>query len=223
MLIKVPAVVGPAQLETVNQILDTAPFQDGKLSAGMAAKQVKHNEEIGQGSELANSLNALVMNNLVRHPVFKNAVLPHRVAAPFYARYTEGMSYGDHIDDPVMGAPNHYRSDVSCTVFLNAPEDYDGGELVINTAFGPQKVKLPAGHGVLYPSSSLHQVAEVTRGERRVMVTWIQSMIRDPAQRELLYELSQVRDRLLRKAPGKNETKKIDHVYVNLVRMWAEV
>lgn len=223
MLIKVPSVLGPAQLDVVTKLLDTAPFQDGKLSAGMVAKRVKNNEEVGQGSELANQLNGLVMNNLVRHPVFKNAVLPHRVAAPFYARYTEGMSYGDHIDDPVMGAPNHYRSDVSCTVFLNSPEDYDGGELVINTTFGTQQIKLPAGYGVLYPSSSVHHVAEVTRGERRVMVTWIQSMIRDPARRELLYELSQVRDRMLRKEPGKADTKKIDNVYVNLVRMWAEV
>jgi len=223
MLVIVPSVVGPTQLETVNQLLDDAPFVDGKLSAGMAARQVKNNEELDQSSDLFEKLNSLVLSNLLRHPAFRNAALPHKFAAPFYARYTQGMGYGDHIDDPVMGSPNHYRSDVSTTVFLNSPESYEGGELIVRTTYGDKTVKLPAGHAVVYPSSSLHHVNEVTSGERRVMVTWIQSMVRDAAKRELLYELNTVRERLLRKAPGEEETGKIDIVYSNLVRMWADV
>jgi len=159
----------------------------------------------------------------LRHPVFRNAALPHKFAAPYYARYTQGMGYGDHIDDPVMGSPNHYRSDVSTTVFLNSRESYEGGELIVRTTYGDKSIKLPAGHAVVYPSSSLHHVNEISSGERRVMVTWIQSMVRDAAKRELLYELNTVRERLLRKAPGQAETRKIDIVYSNLVRMWADV
>ncbi|MGF1642427.1 MAG: Fe2+-dependent dioxygenase [Thiotrichales bacterium] len=224
MLVTIPHVLGAHQIETINQWLNDAPFVDGKLSAGSAAERVKNNQEIDRAAQaLLERLNELVMGNLIRHPVFRNAVLPHRIATPFYARYTEGMAYGDHIDDPVMGSPNHYRSDVSLTVFLNEPDRYDGGELVIRTTYGEQRVKLPAGHAVVYPSTSLHRVATVTAGERRVAVTWVQSMIRDPARRELLYELSQAREKLLRKSPDAPETALVDHSYVNLVRMWAEV
>ncbi|MGF1545980.1 MAG: Fe2+-dependent dioxygenase [Thiotrichales bacterium] len=224
MLITLPHVLSVSQLASIDQLLDDAPFVDGKLSAGSAAQRVKHNLELDRAAQpLLERLNELVMGNLIRHPVFRNAVLPHRIATPFYARYRSGMAYGDHIDDPVMGSPNHYRSDVSLTVFLNAPEQYEGGDLVIRTTFGEQHVKLPAGHAVIYPSTSLHRVAEVTAGERRVAVTWIQSMIRDSARRELLYELSQAREKLLRKLPDASETAQVDHAYVNLVRMWAEV
>ena len=120
-------------------------------------------------------------------------------------------------------AGGRYRSDVSCTVYLNGPDGYDGGELVINTTFGTREVKLPAGDAVLYPSSSLHHVAPVTRGERLVAVTWIQSMVRDAARRELLHELNQAREKLLVERPQAEETAQVDHAYVNLVRMWAEV
>jgi PKHD-type hydroxylase len=134
------------------------------------------------------------------------------------------MTYGNHVDDPIMGAPGQqYRSDVSTTVFLNAPEEYEGGELVINTSYGEQKVKLAAGSAVVYPSSSLHHVAEVTKGTRLVAVTWTQSLIRDPAKRELLYQLNQARESLLKSRPDDKETKNVDVAYVNLFRMWAEL
>ncbi len=224
MLLEIPEVLSPEQIRQVRELLSQGRFIDGRLSAGMAAKRVKHNEELGPEDRLLQPLNNIVMGSLVRHPVYQSAVLPLKVASPFYARYAPGMTYGDHVDDPVMGPPQgRYRSDVSTTVFLSEPDEYDGGELVVRTPFGEQTVKLPAGHAVVYPSSSLHHVAEVTRGERLVAVTWAQSMIRDPTRRELLYELNQARESLLKSRPGEDETKRVDVAYVNLVRMWAEI
>jgi PKHD-type hydroxylase len=225
MLLVIPDVLSKTKLSEIQANLATASFVDGRLSAGSSAVRVKHNQELPPQAEQLQRLNQLVMNALVQHPQFQQAALPHRVASPFYARYTQGQAYGDHIDDPVMGpAPGQrYRSDISCTVFLNPPEAYDGGELVIRTTFGVQSIKLPAGHAVIYPSSSLHHVSEVTAGERLVAVTWIQSMVRDPARRELLYELSQARDSLMQSQPDGVVTHQVDHSYVNLVRMWSDI
>ncbi len=222
MLYRISNVLGRFQLDRVTAILAEARFVDGRLSAGMAAKRVKHNQELDPSSGDMATLNNMVMGALVSHPTFKSAVLPQRVAAPFYARYTPGMRYGDHVDDPVMGPTGgRYRSDVSVTVFLN--DGYEGGELVVQTAFGPREIKLPAGDAVVYPSSSLHHVAEVIGGERLVAVTWAQSMVRDVARRELLHELNQARDKLLKERPDAEETRQVDTAYVNLIRMWAEV
>ena len=224
MLITIPHVLTPHQLAQVRQLLEGAEFVDGKLSAGMAARKVKNNEEAAQDAGLHQQLNQIVMGSLVKHPGFQLAAFPHRVATAFYARYRKGMTYGDHVDDPVMGPPGgQYRSDVSTTIFLNAPEEYEGGELVVRTPFGEQKTKLAAGSAVVYPSASLHHVTEVTSGERLVAVTWIQSMIRDAARRELLYDLGTAREKLLRENPQAEETQKVDVSYVNLVRMWAEI
>ncbi len=222
MLYRISNVLGRFQLDRVTAILAEARFVDGRLSAGMAAKRVKHNQELDPSSGDMATLNNMVMGALVSHPTFKSAVLPHRAAAPFYARYAPGMRYGDHVDDPVMGPTGgRYRSDVSVTVFLN--DGYEGGELVVQTAFGPREIKLPAGDAVVYPSSSLHHVAEVIGGERLVAVTWAQSMVRDVARRELLHELNQARDKLLKERPDAEETRQVDTAYVNLIRMWAEV
>lgn len=224
MLITIPNVLDQQRLDFIQQTLNNANFIDGTLSAGMAAKRVKNNEELSIDDKQMQQLNNLVMGSLVQHDEFKAAAIPLRVAAPYYARYSKGMTYGDHVDDPIMGmAGQQYRSDVSTTVFLNEPEDYEGGELVIRTSFGEQKIKLPAGSAVVYPSSSLHHVAEVTKGTRLVAVTWSQSMIRDPAKRELLYQLNQARESLLKSRPDDAETKQIDISYVNLFRMWSEL
>lgn len=224
MLIRVPQIIGHAQLDRVVALLSKANFTDGRLSAGMSARRVKNNEEVSADDPLIDELNNIIMGSLVRHPIYKRAALPERIAVPYYARYVAGMAYGDHIDDPVMGSgEQRYRSDISVTVFLSAPESYDGGELVIRTAFGEQSVKYAAGDAVMYPSSSRHRVAKVTRGQRLVAVTWIQSLIRDPGKRELLYELSRAREKLLRRAPEAEETRQIDYAYVNLVRMWSEL
>lgn len=224
MLITIPNLLDKQRLDFVNQVLEKAKFIDGTLSAGMAAKRVKNNEELAADDQQMQQLNNLVMGSLVQHDEFKAAAIPFRVAAPYYARYSKGMTYGDHVDDPIMGGPGQqYRSDVSTTVFLNEPSEYEGGELVITTSFGEQKIKLAAGSAVVYPSSSLHHVAEVTKGTRLVAVTWSQSMVRDPAKRELLYQLNQARESLLKQRPDDAETKQIDISYVNLFRMWSEL
>lgn len=225
MLLRLPAILAPDQLRGAQELLSRGRFVDGKLSAGSAAKRVKHNQELAADAAEIEQLNALVMTSLVRHPAYRSGALALRVAAPYYARYTPGMQYGDHVDDPVMGAADGapYRSDIAITIFLNPPEAYDGGELVIRTAFGEQCVKFAAGDGVLYPASSLHHVNPVTRGERLVAVTWMQSLIRDPAKRELLYELNLAREQLLARAPEAEETKRVNTAYVNLVRMWGEI
>jgi len=225
MLIVIPNVLSHVQLERVASLISDGQFVDGRLSAGTTAKLVKNNEEFkATSTSQLEQLNQLVVGSLIQNPIYHAAAMPHRVAVPHYARYTPGMAYGDHVDNPIMGPPgDRYRSDISTTVFLNEPDEYQGGELVIRTSFGDPTIKLPAGHAVIYPSSSLHHVNEVTSGERLVAVTWTQSVIRDPQQRELCYQLYQAREKLMQKRPGEEETTQIDHAYVNLVRMWSEL
>ena len=224
MLLKIPGVLTQEQLGTVRKLLAKAPFVDGRLSAGSAARRVKRNEELDKSAVQLDHLNNIVMASLVQHPVYRSAALPLRVASPYYARYTPGMAYGDHVDDPVMGHEGAmYRSDISITVFLNEPENYDGGELVIHTSFGSNEVKLAAGDAVMYPSSTLHHVRAVATGERLVAVTWLQSLVRDPARRELLYQLYQAREQLLSSSPDAPETAQVNTAYVNLIRMWGDL
>ena len=223
MLTEIPALLNAAQLDKIQELLAGARFVDGKLTAGMAASKVKQNEELAMEPELLQRLYRIIMASVGNSEVFRSAALPAKVADFIFARYQPGMRYGDHVDDPIMGQGPRFRTDVSMTVFLNPPERYDGGELVIRTPFGEQQVKLPAGHAVVYPSASVHRVAEVTRGERLVALTWIQSFVRDAARRELLFELDRSRQHLLRSDPESEVTKNVDRSYVNLVRMWAEL
>jgi PKHD-type hydroxylase len=223
MLIRIPAVLNDEQLRAAHRLLAGVAFADGRLSAGSAAKRVKHNEEASAQSRELGQLNQLVMGSLLQHPRYKAAALPHRVATPLYARYAENMEYGAHIDDPVMGEGTRYRSDIAVTLFLSDPESYVGGELVISTAFGKQYIKYPAGDAVMYPASSRHLVARVTKGVRLVAVTWVQSLVRDAGKRELLFQLHQAREKMLQQMPDAEETLHVDTAYVNLVRMWAEV
>lgn len=224
MLLHLKNVLTPDQLQGARAMLAKLTFVDGKASTGMAAARVKNNQEADRQTPEIGNLDNLVMGSLVRHPAYRTGALALKVAAPFYARYVPGMRYGDHVDDPIMGGEDGlYRTDIAITIFLNDPASYEGGELVVNAAFGEQKIKLPAGDAVMYPASSRHRVAEVTRGERLVAVTWVQSLVRDPARRELLYELNQVRERMLKAAPDTEDTARINAVYVNLVRMWSEL
>ena len=224
MLLRLQQVLKNDELMLVREWLAHANFVDGRLSAGAVAKRVKNNEELDRRAAQLEQLNNLVMSQLIRHPAYRAGALPLHVASPYYARYQPGMAYGNHLDDPIMGADGvKYRADIAITIFLNAPEDYAGGELVIQTAFGDQSVKLPAGDGVLYPAGSIHQVNPVTRGERCVAVTWVQSLVRDPARRELLYDLGQAREKLLQSAPDAVETVQVNAAYLNLIRMWSDI
>lgn len=223
MLLQIPELLNSAQVAKIHEIIAEGTFVDGRLSAGMAASRVKQNQELAQDASLLQRLYRVIMASVGHNETFRSAALPAKIADFIFARYQPGMHYGDHVDDPIMGQGPRFRSDVSMTVFLTPPEAYDGGELVIRTPFGDQQVKLPAGHAVVYPSASVHRVADVTRGERLVALTWIQSFVRDAAQRELLYELDQSRQQLLRTDPQSDVTKNVDRSYVNLLRMWAEV
>lgn len=224
MLLKLSGVLSAEELATVRRALANAEFVDGRLTAGAAAEKVKNNLELDRASQVRDPLNRALVGSLYRNEDFRMGALPHRVATPIVARYTPGMHYGDHVDDPIMGPDGgKYRTDVSCTIFLSDPNDYEGGELVIRTPFGEQRIKGAAGDAVIYPSGTLHRVADVTRGERLVAVLWIQSLVRDPMQRELLYNLSRARNTLLNNSPGAEETDAVDHAYINLVRMWSEL
>jgi PKHD-type hydroxylase len=224
MLIQIPKLLSQQQLNAIQNILADAEFIDGKLSAGKMAETVKQNQEISSSNPVLNQLNNIVMNCLIKDTLYIGATFPQKVATPFYAKYTKGMSYGDHIDDPVMGGQGHsYRSDISLTIFLNSPTEYDGGELVINSELGQQQVKLDAGDAIIYPSSSIHHVNEVTRGERLVAVTWVQSMVRSVEQRALLYNLGLSRDQLMAENPNSELTTRVNNSYANLLRMWADL
>jgi PKHD-type hydroxylase len=224
MLLLIPGVLKADELEPARAWLADAKFVDGRLSAGATARRVKHNQELEAGTPDLERLNRLVMGALVRHPVYRGGALPLHAASPLYARYRPGMTYGDHLDDPIMGTDGvMYRSDVAVTVFLNAPEEYDGGELVIRTAAGEQAVKSAAGDAVLYPAGSIHHVNPVTRGERLVAVTWVQSLVRDAARRELLYGLNAAREKLLHDAPEAEATAQVNAAYLNLIRMWSDI
>jgi len=224
MLLTIPDVLNQSQLDKVRKLLQDANYVDGRLSAGKTARKVKKNHELAADSDLHGQLNNIVMNALYNHPLYQAAVLPHRLATPFYARYEPGETYGQHVDDPIMGPmQGRYRTDVSTTIFISNPKDYTGGETVITTQTGEQKIKLAAGSAVTYPSGSLHYVAEVTEGTRLVAVTWAQSLIRDAEKRELLFNLHKTREVLQKKYPDDDEVVKIDHTYINLMRMWAEI
>ncbi len=221
MLLTLPKLLGADELLAIWEQIAAARFVDGRQSAGRAAAAVKANQELALSPTAQANLQRQCMTALAQHPLFRSAALPRQVTDLIIARYTPGMTYGTHVDDPLMGG-GKLRTDLALTLFLSAPEDYTGGELQIRTAFGWQQVKLAAGDGVLYPASSLHRVAPVTQGERLVAVGWVQSLVRDAAQRELLYELDQAREMLLATAPAAETTALVNRSYANLLRMWAE-
>lgn len=224
MLLKLTNVLNQLQLQRIDEILARASFQDGKLTAGMIASRVKDNQELKAEREPMEELIRLVIPALANHRDFNAAALPMRMADPIVARYQSGNHYGLHVDDAIMGhSGQRFRSDISMTLFLRDPASYAGGELVIQTAFGDQQVKLAAGDAVIYPSSSLHRVAPVTSGERLVMLFWIQSHVRDPARRELLFDLNRVRENQLRADAQGEDAQRLDRSFANLMRMWADV
>ncbi len=222
MLLHIPGILDKSVLNTIIRILGNAQFIDGKLTAGGIARQIKNNMEVSANDNAVQKLNHIIRAQLEKSPMYMHAVLPNKTGTPIYAQYTSGMSYGKHIDAPFMGSTVRYRSDVSITIFLSEPESYKGGELVIDTPFGGQKVKLPAGDAVVYPSSSLHRVTEVTEGTRTVAITWIESLIKDPIKRQLLYEFYDSKEQLTQACNNPEKINRLTNVYVNLLRMWSE-
>jgi len=222
MLLAIKNVLNENQLKVIRKLLESGEFVDGKLSAGKEAQKVKLNQELSQQSPLHDQINQMVMPALLQNAEYQAFAFPLKVATPFYVRYTKGMTYGFHVDDPIMGPMNgRYRSDISTTVFLN--DGYEGGELAIKTSFGEQRIKLNAGDAIIYPSTSWHQVDEVTKGERLVAVVWAQSLVKDPQKREMIYELGQAREILIDEHTDSQETAHVSNVYSNLLRRWSEL
>lgn len=223
MLLTIPDILSPQELQQAQALLAEAVWEDGRSSAGEQARQVKNNEQLSHDHPAAQTIRTWVLNGLERQPAFFAAALPLKVFTPRINRYSgQANAYGAHIDNAVRARPDgqRVRTDVSCTVFLNDPSEYDGGELCVVGAFGEQAIKLPAGHAVLYPGTSLHQVRPVTRGQRLACFFWIESMVRSDEQRQLLFDLDTALTRL-RNQGESDETVQLTGVYHNLLRMWA--
>jgi len=206
---------------SLSAALDRAAFTDGAATAGWHARGVKHNQQLAAGPE-AQRLQAIVAAALERNLLFGLACRPRTIRPALFNRHAPGMEYGAHVDDALMGGAQPMRSDVSATLFLSDPGSYDGGELVIESTAGEQAFKLPAGSLVLYPASTLHRVAPVTAGLRLAAVTWVQSQVRDPARRELLFDLDTARRALFEREGKSREFDLISRSFANLQRMWAE-
>lgn len=217
MLFRIPDVLSAEQQTEILTQLKTATFVDGKTTAGWYAKQVKHNQQLT--SDDAKAPREQIIATLNGNPLFQTAVRPKRIHTLLLSRYEAGMAYGTHADNALMG---QWRSDVSFTVFLNNPQDYEGGELVIEGADDEQAYKLPAGSALVYPSSALHRVNAVTQGVRLVAVGWAQSWVRDPARRELLFDLDTARRSLFTKHGKTDEFDLLSKSVANLLRQWAE-
>lgn len=224
MLLHIPGALAAPQLARIRAALDAAEWTDGRETVGAQGARVKRNEQLPDASPLRRELGALVQAALAQHPLFHAAALPARQLPPRFNRYRGGGEYGFHVDGAVMALADgsQLRSDVSCTVFLNAPEEYDGGELVVSDTYGEHAVKLPAGDAILYPSSSLHRVTPVTRGARLAAFFWVQSLVRDVGHRRTLLELDQAISRL--RAAGGDEAAvlQLTGVYHNLLREWSQ-
>ena len=226
MLLNIPEVITQDEVRHARELLKTAPWTDGRASAGVQARQVKNNEQLPHDCDAAKQIRAMVLRGLDRHAIFFSAALPKRVFTPRINRYGgEVNTYGNHVDNAIRFAPDtglRVRTDISCTVFLADPDEYDGGELVVQDTFGEQRVKLRAGDMVLYPGTSVHKVEPVTRGYRLACFFWIESMVRSDEQRRLLYELD-MNLLQLRKEHGEGpSTTALTGTYHNLLRMWAD-
>jgi len=227
MLLTFDEVIDAPTLERFRAALANAGWIDSVVNAGTLSRAVKFNEQLDDRSPQAIEFGNAILRRLGTHPGFLSAALPERIHPPKFNRYTGGGRFGVHVDGAIMriaDANLTMRSDLSATLFLSDPEDYDGGELQIETPFGAQAVKLPAGSMVLYPSSSLHQVTPVTRGERVCSFFWIQSMVRDEAARTLLHDLDRsIQSLSARTAPDDHDIVALTGVYHNLLRRWAVV
>jgi PKHD-type hydroxylase len=226
VLLALPDILTAQQLHRCRERLAAADWVDGRVSAGYQGAVVKNNQQLPEDSAIARELGDLVLGALEREPLFISAALPARVYPPMFNRYQDTTNYfGAHIDNAVRllgGSGLKIRTDISATLFLAAPSEYDGGELLIEDTYGTHSVKLPAGHLVIYPASSLHRVNPVTRGARLASFFWVQSMVRDAAQRTLLFDLDRAIQRLNQTQADETARINLTGAYHNLLRMWAE-
>jgi PKHD-type hydroxylase len=233
MLLHIPGVLDRAQVARFRAALDGAQWVDGRQTVGAQGAQVKRNLQLAEDAPLRRELGTEVLAALARNPLFFAATLPLRTLPPRFNRYEGGGEYGFHVDGAVMALPpgghgaasaqsEYMRSDVSCTLFLSEPDEYDGGGLIVDDTYGEHEVKLPAGDLIVYPSSSLHRVEPVTRGVRLASFFWVQSMVRDLEQRQLLFKLDTSIQSLTASGADREALLQLTGVYHNLLRRWAE-
>src|ERR1700735_4142455 len=227
MLICVPDVLSKAEVADFRAAMDAADWEDGRSTAGAQSARVKKNEQLPPNSDIARQLGGAVVRALVANPLFVSAAIPKQIFPPLFNRYGVGQHFGVHVDNAVRGdhlSGARIRTDLSVTLFLSEPEEYDGGELVVEDYFGSHEVKLPAGDLVLYPATSLHTVTPITRGARVASFFWLQSMIRDGHARSMIFDLDHAIQGLVKRlGNGDAEVVKLTGIYHNLIRYWAEL
>src|SRR5688572_29717391 len=226
MLLQISDVLTAGEVARCRKMLEETEWVDGRVTAGHQSARTKRNMQLPEDHPAAGEMGGMIVAALERSPLFMSAALPLKVFPPLFNRYEGGQSFGNHVDNAirqVTGTPHRVRTDISATLFLSAPEEYDGGELVVEDTYGVHSVKLPAGSLVLYPSSSLHHVKPVSRGARIASFFWIQSMVRDDGERTLLFDLDMAIQRLGEDIPEHPAPVQLTGVYHNLLRRWAEV
>jgi PKHD-type hydroxylase len=226
MLLSIENVLSGEQVIACRKALDCADWIDGSVTAGHQSRQAKNNLQLAENDPVAVEIGDLIINELEQNALFVSAALPRKIFPPLFNCYNVGQNFGTHVDNAirqVAGTEHRIRTDLSATLFLSEPDEYDGGELVVEDNYGVQKVKLKAGSMILYPASSLHHVTPVTRGERVASFFWIQSMVRDDGERTLLFDLDTAIQRVSADAPAIQAAVQLTGVYHNLLRRWAEV
>ena len=226
MIVRIASVLSADELAAIRARLEAGAWADGRITAGYQSAQVKDNQQLPHNDAAGREAGDTVLRALERSPLFVSAALPHHVFPPSFNRYGPGMSFGNHVDNAVRqipGTPHRLRTDVSATLFLSAPEEYDGGELIVEDTFGAHSVKLAAGDMVVYPSSSLHRVQPITRGIREAAFFWVQSMVRDDGARTLLFDLDTSIRELTAQGADRDAVVRLTNCYHNLLRRWAEI
>jgi PKHD-type hydroxylase len=226
MLLQIPDVLNAEQVDECRKLLEKDNWVDGRITAGHQSARAKDNQQLPEDHEDTKRLGDIIVYALESNPLFMSAALPLKVFPPLFNRYQNGQSFGNHVDNAirqVKGTPHRVRTDLSATLFFSNPEEYDGGELVVEDTYGVHAVKLPAGHVILYPASSLHHVRPVNRGARLASFFWIQSMVRDDGERTILFDLDVAIQRLTSDVPKHPSIVELTSLYHNLLRRWADV
>jgi PKHD-type hydroxylase len=227
MLVCVPDILSKAEVAEFRGLMDAVAWEDGRSTAGAQSAEVKKNEQLPPNGEMSRALGERVIKALTASPLFISAAIPKQIFPPLFNRYGVGHRFGVHVDNAVRGDPQtglRIRTDLSVTLFLSEPDEYDGGELIVEDYYGAQQIKLPAGHLVLYPASSLHTVTPITRGVRVASFFWLQSMIRSDQARSMIFDLDNTIQNLVERL-GRNDPEivRLSGLYHNLIRFWAEV